>query len=265
MARLKTYLLAVATVLMALAIGYFGPPSGIGLAFDSLRNAPPLRVGIVGLGVGTLASYGRAGDDYRFYELDPGMIRVAQDQGYFDYLRRSAAQISVEAGDGRLRLATETDRFDVLVLDAFSSDSVPVHLLTREAFELYRSSLAPGGLLAMNVSNRHFDLMPLVMSQARVAGLHALGVINAPAPELFSSPARWVLMAAEERQLEELRSFIERRRKELGLADPDIELRVLQEDEIDVAPVWTDNYSDLFSVLAPARLNLRFNIDLSNW
>lgn len=172
----------------ARAIGHFGFASGIGFGLDSLRSAPPRRVGVVGLGVGTLAAYARAGDNYRFYELDPGMSRVARDEGYFHDLRQSAARITVEACDGRLRLASETDRFDVLVVDAFSSDSVPVHLLTREAFDLYRSSLASGGPLAMNVSNRHLDLMPLAMSRGWGGKLHALGVSNAPAPELF--PAR---------------------------------------------------------------------------
>ncbi|MDJ0866979.1 MAG: fused MFS/spermidine synthase, partial [Myxococcota bacterium] len=149
---------------------YYGPESGGTLAITAhpermarLRREPgwtPLHVGVVGLGVGTLATYGHPGDHFRFYEIDEEVLSLARE--YFTFLEDSAASVEVVLGDARIRLTEElassgSQRFDVLVLDAFSSDSVPMHLLTREAFELYAAHLEPDGVLAIHVSNRHLD------------------------------------------------------------------------------------------------------------
>jgi spermidine synthase len=122
-------------------------------------------VGVIGLGVGTLAAYGRAGDSLRFYEINPAVIQVALK--YFRFLNESAAETEVVEGDGRLALERESPQnFDVLVLDAFSGDSIPVHLLTRQAFEVYFRHLRPGGIVAVHITNRYLDLAPVVEALA---------------------------------------------------------------------------------------------------
>lgn len=151
---------------------YYGPDSTIGIV---LRNHPKrsagsgnLRVGVIGLGAGTLASYGRPGDYFRFYEINPAIVNVAAGtQAPFTYIRDSSAKVEMETGDARLLLDRELasghpQNFDVLVLDAFSGDAIPVHLLTKEAFELYFRHLAPDGIIAVHMSSRHVDLEPVL-------------------------------------------------------------------------------------------------------
>jgi hypothetical protein len=160
------------------AIAYFGPKAGIVRALEALRH-PQMRVGIVGLGAGTMAAYGRPGDFYRFYEINPQVIELAQTE--FSYLGDSDAKIEVVLGDGRLALESEPpQRFDLLAADAFSSDSVPMHLITREALELYMSHVRPGGVVVFNVTNRYLDLAPVVKRLADSLGLHARLVSHIP-------------------------------------------------------------------------------------
>lgn len=141
-------------------ITYFCPDSGIGRAMRSLEGAPR-RIGILGLGCGTLAAYGRAGDTLRIYEINPLVLEIARSQ--FTYLADTAAAVEVAMGDGRLSLEREpAQRFDLLVMDAFSGDSVPVHLITREAFGVYFRHLQPGGILAVNITNAYLDLEPVI-------------------------------------------------------------------------------------------------------
>src|SRR5262249_16337967 len=138
-----------------------------------------LRVGTVGLGVGTTAAYSRSGDLFRFYEINPQVIAVASNPAYFTFLTDSPAHIQIVTGDSRLSLEREGDRddfqdFDVLVLDAFSGDSVPVHLLTREAFAVYLRHLQkPAGILALHITNTYLDLRPVVIAAAEHYGLHS--------------------------------------------------------------------------------------------
>jgi hypothetical protein len=147
---------------------YFGRETAIGSVLSSLPS--PKNVGVLGLGVGTLAAYGNAGDRFAFYEIDRDVVQMAQQQ--FSFLRQARAQVDLQVGDGRLLLARQpAQRFDVLVLDAFSSDSVPVHLLTVEAFALYRSQLGKHGLLLANVSNRHLAIERAVLGSAQAHGL----------------------------------------------------------------------------------------------
>ena len=139
---------------------YYAERSGVGRLLLALADRP-IDVGAVGLGAGTIATYGKPGDRYRFYEIDPHIVDAAYT--HFSFLGDSAARVDVAVGDGRLLLQDEaTRRFDVLVVDAFSGDSIPVHLLTREAVELYRQRLKPGGVIALHVSNNHLDLRPVV-------------------------------------------------------------------------------------------------------
>ena len=124
-------------------------------------------MGVVGLGTGTLACYAKPGQQWRFYEIDPEMETIARDPKRFTFLSACLPNVPVSIGDARLTLARETDApFDVLVIDAFSSDAVPMHLLTREAFEIYQRRLAPGGVLLVHVSNRYLELEPVVAAAA---------------------------------------------------------------------------------------------------
>ena len=141
-----------------------------------MRAAPMLygsaaRIGVVGLGTGTLACYARPGQSWRFYEIDPVIVRIARDTGQFSYLRRCQPDPVIRIGDARIRLAAEAPAsLDLLALDAFSSDAVPAHLLTREAFATYARVLSPRGLLLVHISNRFVDLEPLVAAAAREGG-----------------------------------------------------------------------------------------------
>lgn len=143
---------------------YFAPNGPVGQLFQVLSERPSgLRIAVVGLGAGTMASYAREGDNWVFYEIDPAVKDVAIGLGYFTFLRDCPAQYEVILGDGRLSLSKAPDAFfDLIMLDAFSSDSVPVHLLTKEAVQMYVRKLAPGGLLLFNISNKYLDLEPVL-------------------------------------------------------------------------------------------------------
>jgi spermidine synthase len=147
----------------------FGTQSGAGVTLSLARQRGNIRVGIIGLGAGTLAHYAQKGDHYTFYEINPLVTDLAQTQ--FDFVRQSPAQIDIVPGDARLSLERAAPQnFDVLLVDAFSGDAIPVHLLTREAFGLYFRHLKPQGVLAVHVSNRFLDLPPVVEASARAFG-----------------------------------------------------------------------------------------------
>ncbi len=169
---------------------YYTPNAGVGRALLSLRarrgNAP-IRVGVIGLGAGTLAAYGAPGDSFRFYEINPAVVELARPGSpYFSYLTDSAAHVETVLGDARLSLERELregrpGKFDLLVVDAFSSDSIPAHLLTREALEIYKKHLAgPESILAIHVSNTFLDLAPLVWSLSDATGLACRHVESGP-------------------------------------------------------------------------------------
>ena len=148
---------------------YYGRPSGIGIALDNCCGDRPRRIGVIGLGTGTIAAYGRPGDIVRFYDINPAVEPIAQH--YFSYLRNSPARVDVVIGDARVSLAGEPPQaFDVLAVDAFTGDAIPVHLLTSEALALYRRHLKPDvGIVAFHVSNHFLDLAPVVEQLARHA------------------------------------------------------------------------------------------------
>ncbi len=232
---------------------YYGMATGIGALLLQGDPQIPRRVGVVGLGAGTLAAYGRPGDLFRFYEIDPVVIRLAGDGGPFTFLSDSEAEIEIVPGDARLSLAAEQARgvvqdFDLLVIDAFSSDSIPVHLLTREAFAIYVDSLAETGLLAFHLSNRHFELKPLVLLLGGSAGMDGLRIESRQLPQLRSMRALWVFLGRDPARLESLGTFALSRSKRLEYPPPQVELwrgvRTSSETEL-----WTDDYSDLFGVL----------------
>ena len=213
-------------------VSYYGPNSGIGVAFEALVPRGPLRVGAIGLGTGTIAAYGHASDEFTFYEINPLVAQVAQQN--FSFLQDAKARIEFELGDARLTLERQPpQQFDLLAVDAFSSDSIPVHLLTVEAFRLYFRHLRPDGILAVHISNRHLYLEPVVAAAARELGKDGVLITN---PDDYTNAiflARWILLS-NPGGFKELAS--------IGKAGKPLttSLRVR---------LWTDSYSSLFPVL----------------
>ncbi|HVM72109.1 MAG TPA: hypothetical protein VMT91_10130 [Anaerolineales bacterium] len=219
---------------------YFGPHSGVGLALlNHPRSASGLRVGVLGLGIGTIAAYGQPGDSYTFYEINPQVIQLAQGRGgYFTYLKDTRAKVQIVQGDARLSLENELSRgqaqkFDVLVLDVFSSDSIPVHLLDEQAFALYQQFLQPDGVLAVHITNGYLDLLPVVWRLADAFALHRV-VIDDPGDGHDTLPSLWVLLAKEPAMLS-VPAIAGRARPLAGYTSS--------------MRLWTDEYSNLFQIL----------------
>jgi len=147
---------------------------------EVIKEIGPSRVGVVGLGAGTIAAYGQAGDDYVFWEIDQLVVDIAHDESFFTFLRDSEADVEVLVDDGRHGVDVSRGNFDLIVIDAFGSDAIPVHLLTAEAIELYLDRLAPDGTVMIHISNRHFDLAPIVGSGAKAAGSQGFGYQYVP-------------------------------------------------------------------------------------
>ncbi len=209
---------------------YYGPSSGIGRLLTA-TSGTPRNVGIVGLGTGTLAAYGQAGDRFRFYDIDPAVVAVARKE--FGFLRNSRAEIQTVLGDARLRLEQEAPNdFDVLAIDAFSGDSIPVHLITREALAIYRRHLKEDGVIAFHVSNRFLALAPVVARLAAEQNMHAVLVSDAN-PAKPSTSSDWVLVA---------------RSKDL-LMHPGIVDAAVAPPSIPGLGVWTDDSNNLFKIL----------------
>jgi hypothetical protein len=206
-------------------IAYYGPHSGIARLLESLPG--PRHVGVIGLGAGTLAAYGLEGDRFRFYEIDPAVVQAASTHFYF--LRDSAAETDVLIGDGRLLLEREpAQSLDLIVLDAFSDDAIPVHLLTREAFQVYFERLRPGAPLAIHITNRYLDLDPVVESLARTFRKTVVRLHNFAEPELATLDAIWAV-----------------------IVDPDSIPGNLSQSAVAPAkagPLWSDEYSNLFQI-----------------
>jgi spermidine synthase len=235
-------------------VSYFGRLTGIGMVMGVANQEQPWRVGVIGLGIGTLAAYGRNADRMVFYELDPDVVTIAQNSAYFSYLHDSAAEIEVVVGDARLSLEAELQAgkergFDLLVVDAFNSDAIPVHLLTREAFEIYKRHLRAGGALALHISNRHFNLAPLIFRIGREMGFQTLAVINQLIPTQLSTNAWWLIMSEDRDYLESVVAYGQHQIRTLGIPRKKVEFARLSVSQIDRAPIWTDDYSDLFSLL----------------
>jgi SAM-dependent methyltransferase len=223
------------------------PPSGLtagGAAVpqqptDGDYKSPARHVGVIGLGAGSMAAYAKAGERWTFYDIDPSVLRIAQNTNFFTFLARSAAsETRLVEGDARLRLREATDGgFDLLVLDAFSSDAIPVHLITREAVELYLRKLAPGGMLAFHISNRYLDLEPVLANLAADLRLVALGCDDMALTDAEFATGReqshWVVMA---RGAEDLVGFQRRTRWSPLTPDPRV-------------GVWTDDFSSPLRVI----------------
>ena len=183
---------------------YYSPKSGIGMVLTARTS--PWRVGVVGLGAGTLAAYGKPGDSFKFYEINPLVEQIANSQ--FSYLKSSAAATEVAIGDGRLLLSREAPRqFDLLVLDAFSGDSIPTHLLSIEAFKTYLNVLKPGAVLAVHVSNLFVDLKPVLARAAAELNLSGVAINSDVNGTLGAYASEWVVMSADSNHLNQLTQF----------------------------------------------------------
>jgi hypothetical protein len=212
---------------------YYGPSSGAGIALRVAGTQGPLRVGVIGLGAGTLAAYGGTGDQYTFYEINPLVVKLAQTE--FTFLKDSPASINIVMGDARLSLEQEpSQQFSVLAVDAFSGDSIPIHLLTLQAFELYFRQLAPDGVLAVHISNQFVNLEPVVAAAATALNKEAVLVNFGTGSNLEGTyPATWVLVGSPDGFIAQ--GAIEKAGKILPPA-PRKEL-------------WTDDYSSIFRIL----------------
>jgi hypothetical protein len=218
---------------------YYGPESGVGIAMSHDPEGPR-RIGVVGLGTGSLAAYTRQGDHLRFYELNPDVVEAANE--YFFYLEDTEADVEIIVGDGRLSLARELreegpQRFDVLVLDAFTGDAIPMHLLTREAFELYDAHLAPDGILAVHVSNLHFNLRPVVRSHAELLSAIPVLVESDADEEKNLYVSDWVLVTRSA-------EFVASDSLQSRMTPFLVEERFRPEDF-----AWTDDYANFFRAL----------------
>lgn len=219
---------------------YYSENSGVGLAFLNHQKRPdPLRVGGLGLGIGVIGAYGQVGDEFRFYEVNPDVIRIAEGEAaYFSFLADSPAKVDVIPGDARVSLEAESlgdgsQSFDLLVLDTFSGGSIPLHLLTKEAFEIYLQHLNQGGIMAINVSNNYFDLPQAVFKLAEEFNLSA-ALIEDRGDGLQSYDSIWVLLAREREALE-LPAIAVRRSQ-----PPDVPENIR---------LWTDDFSNLFQIV----------------
>ena len=214
---------------------YFGVTSGYGRLFASLPDAPR-KVGVIGLGAGSIIAYARKGDVFRFYEINPQVVELAQHE--FSFIADTPARIEIVLGDGRLSLEREpSQQFDVLAMDAFSGDSIPLHLLTREAMATYLRHLKPGGVIAFQATNRFINIAPIVASLAAERGLAAVLISDTPeneeGPDYWTSSTDQILVTANR---------------------PLFDAAPIKSVATPLAPtpgfrVWTDNFNNLLSVL----------------
>ncbi len=225
-------------VLERLPTTYYAPLSGIGLAMGALDRlyGRQARVGVVGLGTGTLACYAQPGQQWRFYEIDPAVIRIARDTGQFTYLKNCLPDPVIRVGDARISLEHDAaTSLDLLALDAFSSDAIPMHLMTSEAFATYARVLQPKGLLLVHISNRFLDLEPVVAAAARAGGWHAA--------KLYYQPPKYTAVASASQWI--------------ALSRDPAALRALEAGRGDWQPLkprpgflaWTDDYSTILPLL----------------
>jgi hypothetical protein len=211
---------------------YYAEDSGVGLALRFCCQGRARAIGVVGLGVGTVAAYGKAGDRIQFYEINPAVAPIAQH--LFTYMRDSGAQITIVDGDARSSLVhQQPQNFDVLVVDAFSGDAIPLHLLTEQAVEVYKRHLTPGGILAFHISNQHVDLEPEIALLGKSAGMEVRRVSSAENPEGGEFTATWMLMTQNA-------GFF---------SQPDVASRVRPPSEDARLRSWTDDYSSLLPLL----------------
>lgn len=218
---------------------YYHPQGPMGRGVDLARShhkaGTPFNVGIVGLGAGAMACYARPDDTWRFYEIDPVVVRIASDRNRFRFLSVCRPNADIVVGDARLTLAKEpAGRFDYLVIDAFSSDSIPVHLLTVEALRLFLDKLTPDGLLALHISNRHLDLMAVASAVATaIPGTHAAIVADRREGQGYDATNSQVMMVAKSKEA----------------LDPVLSWPGARPANAEGVAPWTDDYSDILTAI----------------
>jgi spermidine synthase len=215
-----------------LPTAYYGNDSGVGLALTHFSREHGRRVGLVGLGTGTLLTYGKPDDYFCIYDIDPAVVELAQT--YFTYLKQTAARYDVVVADARLALEREAPQaFDLLILDALNGDAIPMHLLTVQALQLYLRHLRPDGVLAIHITNHYLDLRPLVSGMAMRAGYDNVLVQSQPSENLGWYRAHWALLSKNQQFLQ-------------GPA-------LQQARSLSTTPaeriIWTDDFSNMFRLL----------------
>lgn len=213
------------------ATTYYAPSGPLGNVFDVVDR--PASVGIVGLGGGAIAAYGEEADDFTFYEIDPLVVEIAENSHYFSYLDDSRANVNIEVGDGRTLLDRSSDMHDVLIIDAFTSDAIPVHLLTVEALSLYQDRLVPGGVVLIHISNRYFDLAEVIARAVDEIDLDTRRWFYEPDAAAASDGAtktEWILISDSSNSILDVVS----------------KKWLLVEER---GPLWTDDFSNLVSVI----------------
>lgn len=222
-----------------LITSYFGPSSGLGLAFRNFPRQQNQRVGLLGLGVGTITAYGKPGDYFRVYEINPQVKDIAANP--FTYVANSRAKVDLVMGDGRLSMENEEPQnFDFLIMDAFSSDAVPVHLLTKEAFEIYQRHLKPDGVILVNISNRYLDLRPVVENAAKQFGFQAHHINCEDGIGGDDDEGSWWLYASSWMVLSKNKPFMDRNELKWAASPPAAPNSI---------PLWTDDYTSMFKIL----------------
>ena len=228
---------------------YYGPKSGVGLTLAKAEAlaGPGASVGIVGLGAGTLACYRKPGQQWTIFEIDPVMVDIARDPSKFTFLSDCAGDTPIVIGDARLKIAEQpSGRFDVLVIDAFSSDAIPLHLLTKEAIGIYQRALKPDGILLIHISNRFFGLEPVLAEEARARGWTAAIRLDPGPPEEGIddlTASNWVALTATQQRMAQLTGGL-RPREKAGEDDAWVALRSTPGFER-----WTDDYASTLPVL----------------
>jgi SAM-dependent methyltransferase len=231
-------------------ISYYPVTSGVGIALTKAPElyGPDARVGVVGLGTGTLACYRKPGQFWQFFEIDPLVIEIARERKIFSFLEKCTPDVPIKLGDARLTLAkVPQGQFDILALDAFSSDSIPLHLLTKEAFATYRRALKPNGLLLVHISNRYIDLNPVVAAEARANGWHAALRHDSPTEALIAKGDRasqWIALSPDAGKLAQLTGKVDARKSKYH--DPDQWLALDPASK----SAWTDDYASVLPHLS---------------
>lgn len=232
-------------------ISYYPATSGVGIAITKAADlfGPHASIGVVGLGTGTLACYRRPGQNWQFFEIDPLIVEIARDRKIFSFIDRCAPDVPITLGDARLTLVdVPQGSFDILALDAFSSDSIPLHLLTKEAFAVYRRAIKPDGLLLVHISNRYIDLNPVVAAEARTGGWYAALRHDSPTEKLIAEGSRasqWIALSPNEAKLAQLTGAVAEKKTRYYNSEQWIKL-----DSPDGIRPWTDDYASVLPHLS---------------
>jgi SAM-dependent methyltransferase len=229
------------------ATSYYGPTTGVGLAFSRAAElyGPDARISVVGLGSGTLACYRKPGQVWEFFEIDPAMVHIARDSGQFSFFPRCAQGIPVRIGDARLKLQEVPEHsIDLLAVDAFSSDAIPLHLLTEEAFGVYQRAISPDGIVLVHISNRYINLEPVLHAMVLHDGWTAMLRYDQPTPEderLARTGSIWVAMSRDPAAMNRLVAA--------SASEPDGRGEWEPLDKSEEARLWTDDYASVLPLI----------------